>query len=113
MRLENINADGQGKYALLLLRKLDDCRAQDAFRTLSPEVAKAIEVLERNGILDWGNRGTESEFMVIRLKDKWAPAALAPYATAAELDGEWEYAKDIRDMATRAGPSNPWCKKPD
>ena len=114
MKLDrNINANGRGKYALLKLRKLDEYTSQEPFAELAKPIADAIKTLEDAGILDWGIAGTEAEFMVIRLKDKYAQGALCDYATRAERDGEWEYGAEIRSMAARSGPSSPWCKKPD
>lgn len=113
MRLDrNENPDGCGKYALLKLRRLENYR-NGTFQALHPSIVKAIETLEREGILDWGARGTESEFMVIRLKDKYAQGALLEYAAAAERDGDTEWGQEIREMASRAGSNSQWCKKPD
>ena len=112
MKLDrNINSNGMGKYALLKLRILDDCRSEGAFGKVAPAVSGALEILEKNGILDWGNT-PQSEFMVIRLKDKYAQAALRAYATEAAHD-DTEYANEILEMANRAGPNSPWCKTPD
>lgn len=114
MKLDrNINGDGRGKYALLKLRKLNEfTEPGDPFQTVSPMIAEAITVLENAGILDWGRAGTEAEFMLIRLKDKYAAEALEAYAAAA-VEDDPEYAGEIRDMANRAGPNSPWCKAPD
>ena len=115
MKLDrNINDNLRGKYALLKLRKLDDfVDVADPFKTLDPKIAGALETLEKAGVLDWGAAGTEAEFMVIRLKDKYARKALAEYAQAAADDGEVEYATEIMDMALRSGAFSPWCQKPD
>lgn len=98
---------GQGKYALLKLR---------VFRDLAPEVqrkaAEAMATLEGYGILDWGVVGTESEFFLIRLKDKYAAPALRAYANAARHD-DVEYSDAVRDMASRSSELSPFCKKPD
>lgn len=113
MKLDRKTNDfGLGKYALLKLRKLDEFR-NGTFQELAPPIAKAIKTLEDAGILDWGRSGTEAEFMVIRLKDKYASNALHAYAVAAYLDGEKEFAADIDALARRAGPHSSWCKKPD
>jgi hypothetical protein len=114
MKLDrNIDANaGRGKYALLKLRRLDDFREQGAFGEVAPEIAKAITTLADVGILDWGKVGTEDEFFVIRLKDKYAAEALEAYAAAA-IDDDPEYAGQVRDMADRAGLASQWCKKPD
>jgi hypothetical protein len=114
MKLDrNINGNGRGKYALLKLRKLDEfAEPDDPFQKVAPAIVKAMAVLEGAGILDWGIAGTEAEFMVIRLKDKYASEALEAYAAAAIADDP-EYAGEVRDMADRAGPNSPWCKTPD
>lgn len=105
----NINANGMGKYALIKLRNYPPS-TQPIERT---RVDTALAILQDLGMLDYGFVGTESEFMVIRLKDKYAQAPLCEYATAAELDGEWEYGKEVREMAARSGSASKWCKKPD
>jgi hypothetical protein len=112
MKLDrNINANGRGKYALLKLRKLDDWLHSGATAEVPKPIAEAIELLEKEGILDWGNT-IDSEFMVIRLKDKYAADALSRYAVVASVDDP-EYASEIAEMAHRSGPNHPNCKKPD
>jgi hypothetical protein len=112
MKLDrNINPNGIGKYALLKLRMLENVRDPGAFGELASSVAKALELLEMDGILDWGNT-PQTDFMVIRLKDKYAQAALRAYADAARSDDP-EYAAEIDEMAARSGPSHPFCKRPD
>lgn len=112
MRLDRtISPNKRGKYALLNLRKLDDF-VHGTFQEVAKPIADAISVLEMAGILDWGLEGTESEFFVIRLKDKNAFAALMGYEReAAKTDAE--FAADVRAMALRSGPNHPFCKKPD
>lgn len=110
MKLDrNNNPGGKGKYALIKLRNYPaSIRAIERGR-----VDMALAILQDVGMLDYGIPGTESEFMVIRLKDKYAQDALREYAVAAESDGEREYASEIDDMASRSGPASKWCKKPD
>lgn len=112
MKLDrNINPNGMGKYAVLKLRMLEAFREQAPFGDIAAPIAKALETLEAAGILDWGNT-PDTDFMLIRLKDRYAQAALRAYALAAHLDDP-EYAKEIGDMAERSGPSHPFCKRPD
>jgi hypothetical protein len=114
MKLDrNINSDGRGKYALLLLRKLDEFEGPGAFAGIDPTILAAIATLEGFGLIDWGLTGTDREFFLIRLKDKYAAKALASYAAAAHSDGEAEYAGEVYEMATRAGEASPFCKRPD
>lgn len=113
MKLDrNENADGSGKYALLKLRRLEEYREQKPFGGLVPEIASAIAVLEREGLLDSGTVGTDREFFVIRLRDKYAAVALGAYASAAQRDDP-EYAAEITELASRAGLNSPFCKRPD
>lgn len=116
MKLDrNINGNRRGKYALLKLRRLTEIEAWDGGEGEALDrqaVIDAVGLLERAGILDWGYSGTEGEFMLIRLKDKYAAEALEAYAAAA-IEDDPEYAGEIRDMAERAGPNSPWCKAPD
>ena len=86
MKLDrNINQDGKGKYALLNLR---------------------------TNKIEWGNLYDEDEFFVIKLKDKYARAALTAYANAAWHDDE-EWFNEIMELAKRSGRDHPNCKKPD
>lgn len=100
---------GRGKYALILLRQLPPHVPGDGHGP----VYEAIELLERAGLIDWGEKGTSGEFFVIRLKDRHASAALNCYAHDASLHGDLEWANEVREMADRAGPSHPDCKLPD
>lgn len=114
MKLDrNINGNGRGKYALLLLRQIDNfIRPDDPFQRVNQRIVDALRTLEDAGIIDWGLQGTESEFMVFRLKDRYAAEALEAYANeAGRFDPE--YADEIREMADRAGPKSPWCKTSD
>jgi hypothetical protein len=118
MKLDrNENDNGLGKYAILKLRELAAFRRPTTFGGYPDDIEEALRVLERRGILDWGVEGTEAEFFLIRLKDKYAQAALYAYAEAivAEPDcaGDAEYAQEIVEMGKRAGADSPWCKKPD
>lgn len=106
---------GRGKYALLLLRRLalfDDGRT---FGGIDPAIAHAIKTLEAAGLIDWGEEGTEKEFFVIRLKDRYARSALSAYAIEAWADGAGneEYAREIIALSDRAGQKSPFCKRPD
>ena len=112
MKLDrNLNLNGMGKYALLKLRQLEDYREQTPFGDIAKPIADALQLLQDRGILDWGNT-PETEFFVIRLKDKYARGALQNYADAARQDDP-EYAGEIYDMAERSGAASPWCKRPD
>lgn len=104
--------EGRGKYALLLLRKLDEFDDQKTFGGLPPDLSMALETLEKAGVIDWGEQGTESEFFVIRLKDKNAAEALEAYANEAGKDDP-QFADEVRDLADRAGSKSPWCQSPD
>lgn len=119
MKLDrNINANRRGKYALLKLRRLSEIEAWDGSDGEAADrqaVIDAIALLERAGILDWGYAVTEGEFMVMRLKDKYAYRGMMGYHKAIMLedDADLEYAQEILDMAKRSGPNSQWCKKPD
>lgn len=114
MKLDrNTNGDGRGKYALLKLRALADMAdTADPFQDLPPKIADAISVLDKAGVIDWGPAGTEAEFFVLRLKDKYAGAALDTYAMQAVGD-DAEYAAEVMKLSKRAGSNSPWCKRPD
>lgn len=57
--------------------------------------------------------GERNEHFVLMLKDRYTRAALLAYAAEADKDGETEYAKDVMELADRAGPLSPFAKKPD
>ena len=94
------------KYALIKNHVLDQGYKDDM------EVKHAISLLESKGVIDWGMT-SETEFFVMRLKDKYADDALYRYSLAAAQDGEGDYARAVEEMANRAGAANPHCKKPD
>lgn len=109
MKLDrNINPDGRGKYALVLVRKMPKPGAPEYAR-----VRQALAVLDEAGMLDEGELGTEREFMVIRLRDRYAKPALTAYARTAKADGQDEYAGEIFEMVERSGTASPFCKTPD
>lgn len=109
----SISDDGLGKYALINLRRLNEtCGSQETFQRWSPEIEKAMSVLEEAGALEFGRVGDHDEFLVIKLKDINAPGGLAGYANKAdETDKEW--ADEVRSMIPRAGINSPYCKIPD
>jgi hypothetical protein len=110
MRLiHNITHDRRGKYGVIRMQKLPDEPGRRA------DVDFALRTLETNGMLEWGDPGSENEFFVIMLKDIYAAAALEAYATAIlnDGDGDEEYADEVLHLAKRAGPNSGWCKKPD
>lgn len=104
--------EGRGKYALLLLRRLAAFDDGKTFGGVDPKIADALKTLEDAGLLDWGEQGTESEFFLLRLKDEYADEALRAYAKVALMDDP-EYANEVMSLARRAGPNNPFCKRPD
>lgn len=135
MKLDrNGNGTGRGKYALIKTRRIVEIekagndavaqinsgvrdeliKADRAAITLDIDVSQAISTLEAAGVLEWGEPGTEGEFFVIKLRDQHARAALWAYADDIGADlADVEYRKDIRELAFRAGPDSPFCKKPD
>lgn len=126
MKLDrNINDTGRGKYGLVnnraLQEYLDILPGDIATRGTQPnsvemealKVANAVSFLEAMGVIDWGETGSEAEFFVIKLRDKYAGGALHTYASYAVEDGEIEYGQDIMELAKRSGEFNPHCKKPD
>lgn len=90
-----------GKYALIKLR-VDQPHQMDLFPN-DYRISKDA--------VDFGNT-PETDFFVIRIKDKYAAPALAAYALAAEMDGQHEYAREIDDLAAKAD-RYPNPRKPD
>ncbi|MDR6954201.1 ATP phosphoribosyltransferase regulatory subunit HisZ [Ancylobacter sp. 3268] len=120
MKLDrNLNAEGDGKYALIRKRRIREIRAQaaggDQSAIADAELMdSALAVLEELGVLDDSVVGTEGEFFVFRLRDVFAEPALRAYAQAVRATGDGdEYAAEIDEMADRSGPHNPHCKYPD
>jgi hypothetical protein len=112
----NLNADGCGKYGLILNRRLAQIRENsggDGALCLRDrdEVMKAIDLLEKVGIIDWGTT-PDAEFFVIRLKDVHAAAALAAYAEDAAALGDFEFAREVVELADKAD-DHPNRKRPD
>jgi hypothetical protein len=106
MRLDrNINADGMGKYALILMRKL-----RETPNSAAMEIAKAMDVLEEHGLLDHGDT-PDSEFFVLRLKDQAAGPTLHTYGRFyVQIDPQW--AEEALELARRAY-DHPGKKMPD
>lgn len=101
---------GRGKYALLKLRNLPLYEPSRAFEP-SP-VYDAISLLEKEGLIEWGEPESENEFFVLKLKDLFAYDALNKYADSCR-DFDPEFADEVRVMASRSGLLNKWCKQPD
>lgn len=106
MKLDR-NANGEGKYFLVNMRKLR-AASQDA----QHDMAQALDVLTSYGALERGDVGDANEFFVVKLKDYYAPGALLGYAARAWTDDK-EYAEQVNELAARSGANHPNCKKPD
>lgn len=114
----NINGDGRGKYALILLRNMptdDGAKAQ---------VMRAIDILDAQGMLDYGEAESPSEFFVMRLKDRFAGDGLRAYseavAKAAQQEHDqvksqnlYQWSIEVLKLSGRAGDMSPFCKTPD
>lgn len=113
MKLDRNENDGRGKYMLVMVRALDSYEGNGTFapRYVEP-VNTALQVLRDAGALDEGTAGTDSEFFVVRLKDRHAAYALSAYAKSAEEHGETEWAEEVRALATVAA-QHPNKKQPD
>jgi len=100
MKLDrNIKNDGTGKYALIKLRVDKPLLTPGHFHTYSVK-AEAV---------DFGDT-PETDFFVIRLKDKYAYCALMAYAIEASKDDP-EYASEIFTLADLASRNE--NRKPD
>jgi hypothetical protein len=115
MKLDrNINSDGKGKYALVRLRTIQN----------TDEAYALLRRLEALGVLDWGCVGQPDEFFVIKLRDKFAPAALEAYSKAvideaSAIEDEkrafslFQYGHQVHALCERAGTLSEFCKEPD
>lgn len=111
MKLDrNINPNGRGKYALLKLRELGDLSRDEIVMAL--ENLEELSVAQCERAVDFGDT-PDSEFFVIRLKDRFAGPAIMAYAEAVrdyalgalpiETQLELaEYASEVRGLAERA-----------
>lgn len=105
MKLDrNSNPDQKAKYAVINLRKIPGNPRTPA------DLAAAI--LEHPESVEFGEVGSENEFFVLKLKDRFAPGALFSYANAAE-EVDVDYSMEVRGLGLRAGPNHPHCKIPD
>ncbi|HEV8293036.1 MAG TPA: hypothetical protein VGP94_13970 [Tepidisphaeraceae bacterium] len=115
MKLDrNINADGRGKYGLIRNRRLAEILTWDGGEGEILDqraVANAVALLERAGVIDWGDNPW-TEFFVMRLRDKYAAHGLFGYAKAADVDDP-EYAEEVHQLGLRSGVAHPVCKRPD
>lgn len=96
MKLDrNINSNGQGKYALVRLRRINDL-----VKSEQNECRRALATLERYGALRYGNEGPSKQFFVLGYADKFTPHALSAYAAAVDL-------LECHDQATLRPIDNP------
>ncbi len=103
MKLDRFTTpDKCGKYALLKLRK---------GKPVPIGLHQPSGFIVDASMLDMGAT-PDTEFFVIRLKDKYAEAALMAYAGAAMQDGEVEFAEDVKKLADKAR-EHPSKRKPD
>lgn len=101
MKLDrNLSSRHRGKYALIRLR-VDE--------PIIPLFTPDRATVSRHAI-DYGNT-EDSEFFVIRLKDKYAAPALHAYAEAARQDDP-EWADEVAALASKA-LNHPSKRKPD
>lgn len=88
MKLDrNVNPNGNGKYALVNIRKLQPvlCKfdADDTSCSESElELIQAFNVLKRAGVLTIGNESPGDQFFVMKYKDLFTAPALAEYSHA-------------------------------
>lgn len=101
-------ADGTGKYALLKNRDMRALTGDDASRA-----AEALSVLRELGLVDFGEKGSDREFFVVRLKDVFSAEPLASYAGNAWRSGQQAYGDEVMGLAMRAGANSPYAKTPD
>lgn len=112
MRLtRNTTPDGRCKYAIV---RLDKLRKLPPESLIAQSAAKALDELAAIGLLEYGEKGSEEEFFVIKLKDLNAPYALRVYAFAALVEPhvDRELSKDVFELEVRA-QNHPNRKRPD
>lgn len=103
MKLDrNANLNEMGKYSLILNRKVTELQSTD--------VLMMLDRLHELGVIDHGIK-MDDEFFVIRVRDKYASAALRAYANAARAEDP-EYALEVDGIVCNA-ESHPARKRPD
>lgn len=102
MKLDrNVNKDGTGKYALIKLREIEGAQlVADVRHARANPLGSRTTLPIPASVIDLGD-DRDTEFFVIRLKDKFAGPALHAYAQAARADDE-EYAAEIDALAQSA-----------
>ena len=105
MRLRNYR--GEGKYAVVKLDAVEGSRTHS-----KAEIEQALLLLRDAGVLTYGDPHGSQEFFVLFLKDRFSHQALQCYASAAQTF-DAEYARDIFDLANRAGVYSKFSKTPD
>ncbi len=112
MRLiRNTTEDGRCKYAIVRLDKLRKMEQSEPTHGWLNRARVALGTLKGLGLLEYGEKGSEEECFVIKLKDINAPAALMAYAISAAHRDE-ELATDVEELAERAA-CHPNKKQPD
>lgn len=109
MKLDRNLGIGRGKYALIKLRERVAPIIAYETADVTGGLGNTYSVVLSEAI-DFGDK-PETDFFVIRLKDKYACAALTAYAMAANEDDP-EYAIEIKKLADLAFRS-PHKKRPD
>lgn len=101
---------GRNKYGLIKNRRVDEIMAgNEDYAKL--KLQDALTYLKEMGVLDCGD-GPETEFFVMRLKDRFAGPALQTYAMHASAH-DIEYGTEVNRLSKRAGMAHPCCKLPD
>jgi hypothetical protein len=100
MKLDRNLGNGLAKYALIKLRVTGNI-------AIDPRAAVIAVPVDA---VDFGDT-SDTDFFVIRLKDKYAAPALAAYAGAAMRDDP-EYALEVLNLAKMAA-EHPNQKRPD
>ena len=115
MKLDrDINKNEKGKYALVRLRTIEK----------GSEAQRLLDRLDELGVLDCGYFGQMDEFFVIKLRDKYADAAISAYVLAVMLDANRiadeneyrslvQYGLRVQELLMRSGSLSKYCKRPD
>lgn len=101
---------GRNKYGLIKNRRVDEIMVGTEEYT-KMKLQDALTALKDLGVLDAGD-SPDTEFFVMRLKDRFAGPALQTYAMHASAH-DIEYGTEVNRLAKRSGMSHPFCKLPD
>lgn len=109
MKLDRNTKSRTPKYFLVHNRRVAIAGKLD--KKIKQQITEALDTLRLHNVIEEGLAGKPDEFFVIKLRDKFAPAALEAYAKMAS-EHDAEFAEEVLALAERARV-HPLSKFPD